>query len=424
MSTQTEFIKKIGPIIQNLTKKYGYGVNSAIIAQACLESAYGTSGKAKHHNYFGLKYRANRVSCSSGTFVDGSSEQNADGSYVKITDQWFTFASMEKGVEGYLQFIGIPNYDRARAETDPEKYLQALKDAGYATSKAYVQNNMALIKKYNLTQYDITAEKKEVIKVIQKPSIKKKISNAHNYNVGRDGNSIKYIVMHYTGVVTDTAANNATYFAREKLATSAHYFVDSADIYQSVEDSNTAWHCGKNYGSNNLFGKCTNKNSIGIEMCSNHGAITAATINNALLLVKYLMQRYGVPADRVVRHWDVCTKRCPGWSGWLPPDESKWKSFKKQIANGSGTVATQTTTAVVDQKPVKEKTQKLPFLVQVLIPDLNIRKGPGTSYARTGKYTGKGKFTIVEVNKAGDWGKLKSGAGWIYIGNSSYTKKA
>lgn len=421
MSTQTEFIKKIGPIIQNLTKKYGYGVNSAIIAQACLESAYGTSGKAKHHNYFGLKYRANRVSCSSGTFVDGSSEQNADGSYVKITDQWFTFASMEKGVEGYLQFIGIPNYDRARAETDPEKYLQALKDAGYATSKAYVQNNMALIDKYNLTQYDITAEKKEVIKVIQKPSISKMISK-YNFE-SRNGQAIKYIVMHYTGNQSDSAKANANYFCGGNRGASAHYFVDSSSIYQSVEDSNAAWHCGKNYGKNNLYGKCTNKNSIGIEMCSNHGAITAATINNALLLVKYLMQRYGVPADRVVRHWDVCTKRCPGWSGWLPPEESKWKSFKKQIANGSGTVATQTTTAVADQKPVKEKTQKLPFLVQVLIPDLNIRKGPGTSYARTGKYTGKGKFTIVEVNKAGDWGKLKSGAGWIYIGNSSYTKK-
>lgn len=61
----------------------------------------------------------------------------------------------------------------------------------------------------------------------------------------------------------------------------------------------------------------------------------------------------------------------------------------------------------------------VPFLVKVSIPDLNIRKGPGTNYSKTGKYTGKGVFTITEVKsgKGSDagWGKLKSGAGWIAL---------
>ena len=39
----------------------------------------------------------------------------------------------------------------------------------------------------------------------------------------------------------------------------------------------------------------------------------------------------------------------------------------------------------------------VPFTVKVSISDLNIRKGPGTDYAKTGKFTGKGVFTIVEV---------------------------
>ena len=48
---------------------------------------------------------------------------------------------------------------------------------------------------------------------------------------------------------------------------------------------------------------------------------------------------------------------------------------------------------------------------------------PGTNYARTGKFTGKGVFTITEVktgtgSKAG-WGKLKSGAGWISLDYTS-----
>lgn len=60
-----------------------------------------------------------------------------------------------------------------------------------------------------------------------------------------------------------------------------------------------------------------------------------------------------------------------------------------------------------------------PFLVRVSINDLNIRKGAGTNYARTGKYTGTGVFTIVEVKSgtgsAKGWGRLKSGAGWIAL---------
>lgn len=61
---------------------------------------------------------------------------------------------------------------------------------------------------------------------------------------------------------------------------------------------------------------------------------------------------------------------------------------------------------------VVKKKSDLPYMVQVEINDLNIRKGPGTNYAKTGKFTGKGVFTIVEVktgkgSKKG-WGKLKA----------------
>ena len=69
--------------------------------------------------------------------------------------------------------------------------------------------------------------------------------------------------------------------------------------------------------------------------------------------------------------------------------------------------------------PGEDKPADVPFLVRVSISNLNIRKGAGTNYARTGKYTGKGIFTIMEV-KSGQgsdagWGRLKSGAGWIAL---------
>ena len=60
-----------------------------------------------------------------------------------------------------------------------------------------------------------------------------------------------------------------------------------------------------------------------------------------------------------------------------------------------------------------------PFFVRVDIARLNIRTGPGIDYSLTGKYTGKGVFTIVEVSNGtgsnSGWGKLKSGAGWISL---------
>jgi hypothetical protein len=69
-----------------------------------------------------------------------------------------------------------------------------------------------------------------------------------------------------------------------------------------------------------------------------------------------------------------------------------------------------------EKKP--EILKNVPYLVKVEVSDLNIRKGPGTTYERTGKYTGAGTFTIVEeVNGPGasKWGRLKSGAGWIAL---------
>ena len=61
---------------------------------------------------------------------------------------------------------------------------------------------------------------------------------------------------------------------------------------------------------------------------------------------------------------------------------------------------------------------KVPYLVRISVPDLNIRIGPGVEYDKTGKYTGIGTFTIVEEKNG--WGRLKSNAGWISL---SYAKR-
>lgn len=149
------FIEQITPYIQKYAPKYGIKVCSPIIAQAILESASGTSELAKNaHNYFGLKYRAGRCPTSCGIYHKIGSEQNQDGSYTSSSMQWMKFANMENGVQGYFDFINIANYANLKGITDPKTYLENIKKDGYATSLKYVENNIAVIKKYNLTKYD------------------------------------------------------------------------------------------------------------------------------------------------------------------------------------------------------------------------------------------------------------------------------
>jgi len=59
-----------------------------------------------------------------------------------------------------------------------------------------------------------------------------------------------------------------------------------------------------------------------------------------------------------------------------------------------------------------------PYKVRVKVSNLNIRKGPGTDCAKTGRFTGAGIFTIIEEadgKGATKWGRLKSRAGWISL---------
>lgn len=168
--------------------------------------------------------------------------------------------------------------------------------------------------------------------------INKKISK-YNYS-SRSGKSIQYIVIHYVGAVS-TAANNVTYFAGGNRSASAHYFTDDTSIWQSVEDKNAAWHCGggsQGSGGKTFYGKCTNSNSLGIEMCCKRNSsgslyITDATIKNTADLTKYLMKKYNVPASRVIRHYDVTGKDCP--APYI--NATKWKALHKTLTGSSTT---------------------------------------------------------------------------------------
>ena len=151
MGTQETFIMQIAPLIQKYAKLYGYKVASPIIAQACLESAYGKSGLAKYHNYFGMKAGKNY----SGPSVKmKTKEEYQKGVLTEIYANFRTFPDMDAGVKGYFDFISTNRYANLKTATTAEQYLTFIKLDGYATSNSYVKSCMNVVNKYNLKMYD------------------------------------------------------------------------------------------------------------------------------------------------------------------------------------------------------------------------------------------------------------------------------
>ena len=159
--------------------------------------------------------------------------------------------------------------------------------------------------------------------------IKQMLAHESNFTKSRK-QDIKYIVVHYTANNGDTATNNGKYFSQANRNASAHYFVDENEVVQSVLDENTAWHCGaKTYKHD----KCRNDNSIGVEMCSEKDQngqyyINQATQNKAIEVVKWLMKKYSVPLENVLRHYDVTGKLCPEP---FVRNQVQWLDFKGKL---------------------------------------------------------------------------------------------
>lgn len=231
---------------------------------------------------------------------------------------------------------------------------------------------------------------------------------------GDTENARRYIVIHYTANdgQSATAKGNANYFHNATRQASAHYVVDEGDvIYRCVPEDRVAWAVGGNKYPNtggSFYGVCTNYNSISIEMVSHTDStgkyyIPKIIAEHTLELVKDIQHRYNIPADRVLRHYDVNGKPCPmPWTNECGYDgEQLWKDFK---ANLEG-IATQ---------PIVSTDE---FKVKVLC-DLNIRKDAGIEYPVVQTIRDRYTYTITATKKAADggtWGKLKSGAGWINI---------
>ncbi len=161
MASKTEiklFIEEIAEIAKEESKERI--LPSICIAQACIESAYGTAPKmVKANALFGIKVGKNKVHFGTAwkdKAYSTKTQECYDGkTYTQITDMFRAYDTVRESVQDYYDMLSTcDRYKKAVGETSPLKCITAIKNGGYATSPSYVDIVMGVVKKYNLTQYD------------------------------------------------------------------------------------------------------------------------------------------------------------------------------------------------------------------------------------------------------------------------------
>lgn len=177
----------------------------------------------------------------------------------------------------------------------------------------------------------------------------------------------RYLAIHFTaGSNSNPGRAQSVYNTFVSRNASADFCVDDRDIVQFNPDINNyyCWAVGdaknKYSSGGSLYRIATNKNTISIEICStcspatteavntaNHigWSFSEAALNNAVKLAKMIMRKYNIPIERVVRHYDISGKLCPGIIGWNnetiydkngkrtanKSTSDKWQEFKKML---------------------------------------------------------------------------------------------
>lgn len=288
------------------------------------------------------------------------------------------------------------------------------------------QSNAVKVKRasYGQAYYDAyanttTTQEKEEITMGNSPLVT--YTNITKNKTSPRNHAIDTITIHCI-VGQWTAKQGCDYFATTDRECSANYVVGKdGSIGLSVDEADRSW-CSSSRENDNR--------AITIEVASDTThpyAVTDEAYNALIKLVADICQRNGIKkllwkADKsligqvdkqnmTVHRW-FANKACPG--DYL---YERHRAIAEAVNAKLGADTTQDTGSDDSGSQAATGYPATPFLARVIIDDLNYRKGPGMGYAVNGQ-TGKGTFTIVEVQDG--WGKLKSGAGWIYLENESY----
>lgn len=160
------------------------------------------------------------------------------------------------------------------------------------------------------------------------------MAKKNSYGAERSLANIKYIVLHYTGVNGDTAKNEVRFFATGNTRSAgAHFFVgQDGDVQQSIPMKYKAWSVGDTRnGRGAYYGRCTNSNSVSIEMCDQMNKDASAVQIEAVRKLIAYIQSQCPNAKTIIRHYDVTTKHCP--ARYL--DSAKWTRLKAAVTGGT-----------------------------------------------------------------------------------------
>ncbi len=170
---------------------------------------------------------------------------------------------------------------------------------------------------------DITATKY----IADRPELDVELLPINKYSrPGTELTEVKGIVVHYTANPGSTARQNRDYFAglaeSHETSASSHFVIGlEGEIVQCIPCNEIS------YASNNR-----NKDTISIECCieDESGKFNNATYQSLIRLVTWLMGRYNLGTDDVIRHYDVTGKNCPKY---FVENPDAWDQFKTDLVD-------------------------------------------------------------------------------------------
>ena len=160
-----------------------------------------------------------------------------------------------------------------------------------------------------------------------------------NFNIPkRIKKKLKFIIIHYTGMVRESSAIKR--LCDEKTKVSSHYFIKkNGEIVNLVPDLYEAWHAGNSSWKDI---KSLNKNSIGIEI-QNQGHeykyenFSSEQISSLKKLLKVLIKTYSINIEDILGHSDIAPerKKDPGekfpWKTLAKSKLAKWHNLSGEI---------------------------------------------------------------------------------------------
>lgn len=163
------FIERMAPIAVRQAKKHGNKIfPSVCIAQACAESAYGTTQRMIRANApFGIK--VGKAAYHFGTAwkdlsYNTKTKEVVKGKYEEIQDNFRAYASLEDATEDYFDLLCTASrYKKALNAKDYKACIRAIAPS-YATAEQdnckYSKTIISIIEKNGLTKYDSGEEEK------------------------------------------------------------------------------------------------------------------------------------------------------------------------------------------------------------------------------------------------------------------------